>query len=117
MGKKEAILLIALVSALLIGCAKQAPEKNISIENQKEKSTETLNRYFSGIDYSCKTSSDCTIKDVRNCCGYYPQCVNKGAKTEPELVNSMCAMEGAVSICGFKSISKCECISNRCEGN
>jgi hypothetical protein len=36
-----------------------------------------LNEYYDNNDYSCRTDSDCEIKDIHNCCEYDPKCVNK----------------------------------------
>lgn len=66
------------------------------------------------VDYSCRTSADCEVKDVGNCCGYYPACVNTDSPTFPEQVKADCAKDGMSSICGFPSISSCDCIEGRC---
>ncbi len=42
------------------------------------------------VDYSCKTSADCAVKDVGNCCGQYPACVNKSSRTFPDQVRAQC---------------------------
>lgn len=69
-----------------------------------------------GVDYSCRTDADCTIKNVGNCCGYYPACVNVDSPTFPEQVQAECAASGLSSICGFPSLTGCQCVDNRCEG-
>ena len=62
--------------------------------------------------YSCSKDNDCEIKDVRNCCGYYPKCVN--TDYEPKSGN---ACKGGMSgVCGFPSINKCVCTGGECEG-
>ena len=68
------------------------------------------------VDYSCNTDADCTIKDIGNCCGYYPACVNVDSPTFPEQVKADCAASGRVGVCGFPSISGCQCVDGRCEG-
>ena len=68
------------------------------------------------IDYTCKTDADCTIKNVGNCCGYYPACVNVDSPTFPEQVQAECATSGRASICGFPSLSGCKCVQGQCEG-
>lgn len=65
---------------------------------------------------SCKTDADCAIKDVGSCCGYNPRCVNKDSQTFPEQVQAKCAKDGRVGICGFPSISGCECVAGKCAG-
>ncbi len=75
-----------------------------------------LDEYYLNIDYSCNTDFDCAIKDVHNCCGYYPKCVNKDAKVDPNYVRKACAVEGISSVCGYPSIDSCRCVQNKCEG-
>ncbi|WP_425563110.1 hypothetical protein [Luteimonas vadosa] len=67
------------------------------------------------IDYSCRTDSDCTVKNVGNCCGMMPACVNKGSPTDPAAVQAECNKQGVASVCGFREISACSCVSNRCQ--
>lgn len=66
------------------------------------------------VDYSCKVDADCAVKNVGNCCGYYPACVNKDSPTFPEQVQARCAAEGVSSVCGFPEISGCACVEGRC---
>lgn len=68
------------------------------------------------VDFSCKTDSDCKIKDVGSCCGYRPACVNKDSETFPAQVKAECAKKDMAGICGFPSISSCTCTNNKCEG-
>lgn len=65
-------------------------------------------------DASCQVDADCVVKDVGNCCGYYPACVNANAKTDPEAVKKKCESDGMASICGFTDIQSCSCVNNRC---
>jgi hypothetical protein len=67
------------------------------------------------VDRSCTVASDCTVKNIGNCCGYYPGCVNKGSPTFPELVAQQCAEQDMAGICGFPEIRACACIEGRCE--
>lgn len=66
------------------------------------------------VDYSCKTSADCAVKNVGNCCGQYPACVNKGSRTFPDEVKAQCGKEHRMGVCGFPSISGCECVQGKC---
>ncbi len=75
----------------------------------------TLEEYDASINYSCNIDSDCTIKDVHNCCGYYPSCTNKDALVNATLVSNLCQEEGLSGVCGFPSINSCKCINNKCE--
>ncbi|HEX4853103.1 hypothetical protein [Arenimonas sp.] len=64
---------------------------------------------------SCQTDSDCAVKDVGNCCGYFPMCVNKDARTDPAAVRAQCEKDDMASICGFQEISACQCVDNQCQ--
>ncbi|HEU0306665.1 MAG TPA: hypothetical protein VFR30_06825 [Lysobacter sp.] len=67
------------------------------------------------LDATCRTDADCTVKNVGNCCGYYPACVNVNSPTDPEGVQAECAKKGMASVCGFPEISSCTCSQGRCE--
>jgi hypothetical protein len=67
------------------------------------------------IDRSCKTDADCMVKNVGNCCGYYPACVNVNSPTNPKGVQAECAKKGMMSVCGFPDISSCSCKQGQCE--
>ncbi|HZV38882.1 MAG TPA: hypothetical protein VFF96_09070 [Pseudoxanthomonas sp.] len=66
------------------------------------------------VDRSCKTDADCAVKDVGNCCGYYPACVNKDSPTDPAGVRAQCQSKGMVGVCGFPSVTSCQCRSGQC---
>jgi hypothetical protein len=66
------------------------------------------------VDYGCAVDADCAVKDVGNCCGYFPACVNQDSPTFPEQVRADCAARGESSICGFAEIRACRCDSGRC---
>ena len=68
----------------------------------------------SAVNRSCKTDADCAVKDVGNCCGYYPACVNVNAKPDPKAVQAQCAKTGMASVCGFPEISGCKCVKGQC---
>ena len=67
------------------------------------------------VDFSCTTDAECTVKNVGNCCGYYPACVNVDSPTFPERVQAQCEKQGMSSICGFPVIDTCMCKAGRCE--
>jgi hypothetical protein len=67
------------------------------------------------VNYSCQSNNDCAVKDVGNCCGAMPACVNKDSPTDPQAVRAQCAASGQMGICGFQEISSCQCVSGRCE--
>ena len=66
------------------------------------------------VDSTCKTSADCAVKNVGNCCGAMPACVNKDSPTDPAAVQAECNARGEMSICGFKEISACQCDDGQC---
>eukprot|EP01084_Bolivina_argentea_P193832 332514_1 len=61
---------------------------------------------------SCTTANDCMVKNVGNCCGYYPGCVNINYEPDPTAVQAKCAEEGLSSICGWTDPSGCLCNEN-----
>ncbi|MET1163272.1 MAG: hypothetical protein ABWY48_12125 [Pseudoxanthomonas sp.] len=63
---------------------------------------------------TCKTSADCAVKNVGNCCGAMPACVNKDSPTDPAAVQAQCAAKGMMSTCGFAEISACQCDNGQC---
>lgn len=67
------------------------------------------------LDYSCKADADCAVKNVGNCCGAMPACVNKDSPVDPAAVQSQCAKQGMVSACGFRPVSACRCNAGTCE--
>ncbi|MFW6231158.1 MAG: hypothetical protein ACOC32_04005 [Nanoarchaeota archaeon] len=82
----------------------------------KEEANQQLDAYYDSVDYSCTTDADCMKKDVHNCCGEYPQCVNKDSEVRPETVSSLCEVADRMAVCGFPTINGCRCVQGRCEG-
>ena len=66
------------------------------------------------VDSSCRTSADCAIKDVGNCCGAMPACVNKDSPTDPAAVQAQCQAKGMMGVCGFREITACQCDNGQC---
>ena len=64
---------------------------------------------------TCQTDEDCAVKDVGNCCGYYPKCVNKEFEPDRDAVKQWCKELEMVSICGFPSIDSCICDGGVCK--
>lgn len=85
------------ILALLAGCATAASPKT------------------GEVDYSCKVDADCAIKNVGNCCGQMPACVNANSPTFPKQVREDCDREGKMSICGHPVIDACRCDAGRCQ--
>ncbi|MDR0183359.1 hypothetical protein [Lysobacter arvi] len=67
------------------------------------------------LDFSCRTDADCAVKNVGNCCGAKPACVNVDSPTDPEGVKAQCARSGMMSVCGFKPIEGCQCVQGQCK--
>jgi hypothetical protein len=67
------------------------------------------------VDARCAADADCTVKNVGNCCGYFPACVHEDAPTDPAAVAARCAKEGKAGICGFREITACRCNKGTCE--
>lgn len=126
------LLAIALLLTLLAACApsrdaatppeqdaiahEDSPPKAPDHAGQRpDKSKPGTVKVIGEVDYSCTTDADCAVKDVGNCCGYYPACVNADSPTFPEQVKAACAASGTAGICGFPSISGCQCVEGRCE--
>ena len=113
-------------AAILLGCASPGPVDGDNlllagganagqVDTKKVSKSESEPAEAVGeVDLSCKTDADCAVKNVGNCCGYYPQCVNVDSKTFPEQVKAECAREGRSSICGFPSIESCTCNQGQC---
>ena len=68
-------------------------------------------------DRSCRSDADCVVKNVGNCCGAMPACVNKDSPTDPQGVQAQCAASGRMSVCGFADVTACQCVSGRCESD
>ena len=67
-------------------------------------------------DISCAVDADCEVKDMGNCCGRMPACVNRAVVPDPAAVQAECARRGESGICGFQELSGCTCVASRCVG-
>ena len=114
-------LIASLAIALsLAACAAPAPAVGDLASAPPPKSTPYPPRVVpkaAAIDSSCRTSADCAVKDVGNCCGAMPACVNKDSPTDPQGVQAQCAASGRMGICGFADVTACQCVSGRCESD
>ncbi|MEK6894790.1 MAG: hypothetical protein AABX10_04980 [Nanoarchaeota archaeon] len=106
-----------LTSCTEMACSERTGIKCLEYKPESNATYETFQEYYSSIDFSCNTDSDCEIKDIHNCCGYYPGCANKNAKTDPDFVRKFCSENGFSSVCGWPSIQSCKCVSNKCESD
>jgi hypothetical protein len=66
-------------------------------------------------DRSCKADVDCAVKDVGNCCGRMPACVNANAAVDPAATRAWCASQGIASTCGFVEVTACQCVAGTCQ--
>jgi hypothetical protein len=128
---------LLLAMALIAGCPQQAPEDasqrqdaapSVSssaaapVPAQNERRAPRMSDPLPpqvlpapvALDYSCGTDSDCTVKDIGNCCGAFPACVNKDSPTDPAAVKAECARRGQMSSCGFREVNQCGCRQGRC---
>ncbi len=86
-----------------------------SLTSQAEQPVvQTVKGYQQSVDVSCDESSQCVVKNVGNCCGYYPACVNKDSVVNPDLVKKLCQKDGLAGVCGFPDIQACTCQSGKC---
>ena len=67
------------------------------------------------IDRSCRSDADCTVKNVGNCCGAYPACVNVTSPIDPAGVQARCQAQGMMGVCGFTEIQGCRCLQGQCQ--
>jgi len=67
-----------------------------------------LKAYYDSLDSSCKSDSECVVKNVGNCCGYYPMCTNKDSVLDPTEVASICSGQNNTD-CRLTIISYCRC--------
>jgi hypothetical protein len=104
------------------GRTRTAPPMSDPLPPQQVPETAAENRPAStdavaALDRSCRTAADCAVKNVGNCCGYMPACVNTNAKPDPDAVQAQCAKQGMASVCGFQEIRSCQCVQGKCEAD
>jgi hypothetical protein len=122
---RRIVLILALTLLALAGCAapSAAPPAVGDGDQAAESapppappmSSPTPPRQVVEVDYSCRSNADCAVKDVGNCCGSMPACVNRDSPTNPQAVQAQCSARGMMGVCGFQEISACQCVSGRCE--
>ena len=105
------------IALSLAACAAPTPATGDVASTAPPKSTPLPPRVVpkaATVDSSCKTSADCAVKDVGNCCGAMPACVNKDSPTDPAAVQAQCQAKGMMGVCGFREISACQCDNGQC---
>ncbi len=127
--KTALFLFLTLMCSLLSACAAPSPTSaelaaadTASPAPEKRRAPPMSTPYppseakpLAELVYACASSADCAVKNVGNCCGMQPACVNKDSPTDPEAVRAQCEASGTMGICGFREISACQCVSGRCE--
>lgn len=106
--------LAALCLALVAACAPGAPAP----AGDPAPAPSSVDAPVAGpalADRSCAVAADCAVKNVGNCCGYQPACVNRDAAVDPDAVRAACERSGMASVCGWKDIQACDCVQGRCE--
>lgn len=101
MKKRVILSLIAIIILTLTSCSSNKPK--------------SLEEYNAKLDLSCQLDSDCSVKNIGNCCGNYPKCVNKNFTPDLDSIKDLCEKEKSFSICGFDEIKSCKCINNKCD--
>lgn len=113
-----ALVVVLLAAALVLGgCAlNSAPATDAKGRAliQQPLSSEAVTGTPGEVDFSCRTDADCAVKNVGNCCGYFPACVNIDSPTFPEQVLAECVRNETMAICGFPDIAGCQCVEGRC---
>ncbi|MCC8539257.1 hypothetical protein ACDH70_07745 [Xanthomonas axonopodis pv. poinsettiicola] len=97
--------LLPMASVFLIGCV-AAPPTDAATPPATAKPITVVT--------TCKVDADCAVKNVGNCCGAYPACVNVNSPTDPKGVMAQCQSSGMMNVCGFREISACQCVSGQC---
>lgn len=59
--------------------------------------------------YACQQNSDCQVKNVFSCCGFFPRCANTAANFSPPDCS-----QGQIGVCSLPLIDHCECRQNAC---
>ena len=103
-----AALCLALATACAPGASAPAPESVPPIASAPAAGAALADR-------SCAVAADCAVKNVGNCCGYQPACVNRDAAVDPDAVRAACERSGMASVCGWQDIQACDCVQERCE--
>ena len=103
---------LLLAAVLLAACA--AVTRSDDAPGATPPGAVELDEESGAVDMACARDSDCVVKNVGNCCGYFPACVNRDSETFPERVKLQCEKEGRSSVCGFREITSCICVEGQC---
>lgn len=93
-----------------------APDlRKLPAPNPPKKATKNRAGRRTVTDRSCRVDEDCVVKNVGNCCGRHPQCVNRNFQPNPAAVQAACREQDLMSTCGFVEIAACHCVADQCQ--
>nr|WP_241093423.1 hypothetical protein [Xanthomonas sp.] len=98
---------------LLAACAGSVPQSTADTP-AADPATQAPRGLPVKVDTTCRSDADCTVKNVGNCCGAMPACVNRDSPTDPQGVQAQCQASGRMSVCGSRAIGGCQCVSGQC---
>lgn len=113
MRLRAGLLLLTLLLGA-IACAPRAPAAPAPADPPPPATSPVAGGQATAPDTTCRVAADCEVKNVGNCCGYFPACVNKDAAVDPEAVRAECERSGMASVCGWKDIQACDCVQGQC---
>jgi hypothetical protein len=102
-------LVLAVVLVLLTACAHSSEPPDGAAANTGEAASTPAQRL------ACTSDAQCVVKNIGNCCGYFPACVHRDQPVDPLAVQRRCAELGMQSICGFAEIAGCACVDSVCK--
>ena len=111
--------IVAFMLALLLAACAQAPagrmpQSGTAAPPPQRSAPAPATPDPSAVSRACKVDADCAVKNVGNCCGAHPQCVNINAPVDPQAVKARCAAEHRAGMCNVQAISGCSCVSGQC---
>lgn len=98
-------LILIIVFELVTACAQAASPRLLGPPLRQSET----------VDDSCHVDADCAVKNVGNCCGALPMCVNRDSPVFPDRVRAECAKNHRAGTCGFPVIASCVCTEGRCK--
>ncbi|MDH5833142.1 hypothetical protein [Luteimonas kalidii] len=107
---------LSVLSLLLavVACAPHAPAAAPAPDSAPPAAAPVAPEHATAPDTTCRVADDCEVKNVGNCCGYFPACVNRDATVDPDAVRAECERSGMASVCGWKEIQACDCVQGQC---
>jgi len=109
---KKLLITFAITSLVLSACV--SPVDESSSELLENPIVEPVVESSISDPTACSVDADCVVKNVGNCCGYFPGCVNTNFEPDLDTVARECEESGIDSVCGFPEVSGCECVGGSC---